>query len=207
MRRPLNGLLRQPLRSAQRSPRISYSQGLRSSEAGPIALVTKAVQARKTTPRRLLEAMNQRSRDRHRQLMAEIRGDVAAGAESPLEMKYLHDLERPHGLPRGNRQQRRHGLPYLSDVGYDEFRVLVELDGRVGHECRAISRYESRQPVRFDRMDHTALRLVRRFVSALSRRIPDCFSPGHPRLERRANQVSRVPPRARNRAAGMIVRV
>jgi hypothetical protein len=61
--------------------------------------------------------------------MADILGDVAAGAESPLEMKYLHDVERPHGLPPGNRQQRRYGLPYLSDVGYDEFRVLVELDG------------------------------------------------------------------------------
>jgi hypothetical protein len=115
-----------------------------ASEGDLIALVTKAVQARRTTPRRLLEAMSQRSRYRHRQPMADILGDVAAGTGSPLEMKYSHDVERRDGLPHGNRQQRRHGLPYLSDVGYDEFRVLVELDGRIGHECRAISRYEPR---------------------------------------------------------------
>jgi hypothetical protein len=105
-----------------------------ASESELVALVTKAVGGRRTTPRRLLEAMNERSRYRHRRLLADILGDVAAGAESPLEMKYLHQVERPHGLPRGNRQQRRHGLPYLSDVGYDEYRVLVELDGQTGHE-------------------------------------------------------------------------
>ena len=127
------------LRSVSAPPRLTVEDTVldlsaAASDADLIAVVTKAVQARRTTPRRLLEAMNQRSRYRHRQLMADILGDVATGAESPLEMKYLHDVERPHGLPRGNRQQRRHGLPYLSDVGYDEFRVLVELDGRVGHE-------------------------------------------------------------------------
>ena len=26
------------------------------------------------------------------------------------------------------------GLPYVSDVGYDAYRVLVELDGREGHQ-------------------------------------------------------------------------
>jgi Transcriptional regulator, AbiEi antitoxin len=66
---------------------------------GNVALLTTAVQRRKTTPRRLLAAMNERSRYRHRWLVAEILGDVAAGAESPLEMKFLRDVERPHGLP------------------------------------------------------------------------------------------------------------
>ena len=99
-----------------------------------MALLTTAVQRRKTTPRRLIAAMNERSRYRHRQLVADILGDVAAGAESPLEMRFLHDVERPHGLPRGGRQQSRRGLPYVSDVGYDDYQVLVELDGRKGHE-------------------------------------------------------------------------
>ena len=99
-----------------------------------VALVTKAVQGRKTTSRRLLKALNGRSRYKHRKVLGDILRDVAVGAESPLKMRFLHDVERPHGLPRGNRQQRRHGLPYLSDVGYDGYRVLVELDGRLGHE-------------------------------------------------------------------------
>jgi hypothetical protein len=105
-----------------------------ASEADLIALVTQAVQSRRTTPRRLLKAVNERSRCKHRRLLADILGDVAAGAESPLEVRFLHDVERPHGLPRGNRQQLRHGLPYTSDVGYDDYQVLVELDGRTGHE-------------------------------------------------------------------------
>ena len=104
-----------------------------ASEGDVVALLTTAVQRRKTTPRRLIAAMNARSRYRHRRLVADILGDVAAGAESPLEMRFLHDVERPHGLPRGVRQQSRRGLPYASDVGYDDYQVLVELDGRKGH--------------------------------------------------------------------------
>ena len=105
-----------------------------TSEAELVALVAKAVQRRRTTSRRLLEALDERSRYKHRRLLADILGDVTAGVESPLEMKFLHHVERPHGLPRGNRQRSRCGLPYVSDVGYDKCRVLVELDGRTGHE-------------------------------------------------------------------------
>ena len=78
--------------------------------------------------------MNERSRYKYRKLVTGILGDVAVGAESPLEMRFLHDVERPHGLPRGDRQQSRRGLPYASDVGYDDYQLLVELDGRKGHE-------------------------------------------------------------------------
>ena len=126
-------------RSVGAPPRLTVEDAVldlsaTASEAELVALVTKAVQSRRTTPRRLLLTMNERSRYKHRRLLADILGDVAAGAESPLEMKFLHHVERPHGLPRGNRQRRRHGLPYLSDIGYDGYRVLVELDGRTGHE-------------------------------------------------------------------------
>jgi hypothetical protein len=105
-----------------------------ASEADLVSLMTTAVQRRKTTPRRLLAAMNERSRYKYRKLVSGILGDVAVGAESPLEMRFLHDVERPHGLPRGDRQQSRRGLPYASDVGYDDYQLLVELDGRKGHE-------------------------------------------------------------------------
>jgi hypothetical protein len=52
-------------------------------------------------------------------------------------MRFLHDVERPHGLPRGDRQQSRRGLPYASDVGYDDYQLLVELDGRKGMNALA----------------------------------------------------------------------
>jgi hypothetical protein len=68
-----------------------------AGEADLVALITKAVQSKRTIPRRLHEALSARSRYADRQLLADILGDVAAGAESPLEMRFLHDVERPHG--------------------------------------------------------------------------------------------------------------
>jgi hypothetical protein len=55
------------------------------------------------------------------------------GAESPLEVTYLRDVERARGLPPGARQISHTGLPYCSDVSYEKYLLLVELDGRVGH--------------------------------------------------------------------------
>jgi len=59
--------------------------------------------------------------------------EVAAGAESALEVMFAQDVERPHGLLVGRRQKSRLGLPYCTDVGYDAFALLVELDGQDGH--------------------------------------------------------------------------
>jgi hypothetical protein len=99
-----------------------------------VGLLTTAAQLRIITPQRLLTAMESRSRQRHRGLIRTILGDVADGAESPIELLYLNDVERAHRLPEGRRQRTRFGLPYRSDVGYDAFQLLVELDGRVGHD-------------------------------------------------------------------------
>jgi hypothetical protein len=70
-------------------------------------------------------------------LLGVLLSDVGAGAESPLELTYLWDVERAHGLPVGRRQASRLGLPYASDVSYDAFGLLVELDGRLGHDGAA----------------------------------------------------------------------
>jgi hypothetical protein len=37
-------------------------------------------------------------------------------------------------LPKGSRQQSRSGLPYQTDVDYEEYGLIVELDGRAGHD-------------------------------------------------------------------------
>jgi len=99
-----------------------------------LGLVTSAVQSRKVTSERLLAALDRRSSHRHRKLIGDLLADVAAGAESPLEVSFLREVERPHGLPKGSRQKSRAGLPYVSDVGYDEHALLIELDGRTAHE-------------------------------------------------------------------------
>ena len=99
-----------------------------------VHLVTRAVQLRTTTPSRLLACLDDRPRHPHRRLLTQLLADVAEGAESPLELGYLRNVERAHGLPPGRRQYQRVGLRYYTDVGYDAYRLLVELDGRLGHE-------------------------------------------------------------------------
>ncbi len=104
-------------------------------ERGVVGLVTQAVQTRRTTTAALRRRLHERGHVRHRALLAALLGDVAEGAESPLELGYLRTVERPHGLPRGSRQLRnRHG--HVRDVGYRAYGVVVELDGRLGHEGR-----------------------------------------------------------------------
>ena len=101
--------------------------------------MTTVVQRRMTTPDRLRSRLENRSRHVHRALLIGILADVAEGAESPLELRYLRTVERPHGLPRGDRQNSRAGLRYVRDVLYEEFGLLVELDGQDGH--RDIGRF------------------------------------------------------------------
>lgn len=96
--------------------------------------VTRAVQRRLTTPKLLERALRGRTRHPHRTLLAELLLDVAEGAQSPLELRYLRDVERPHGLPRGRRQRPSPTRPAVRDVHYERYGVVVELDGRRGHE-------------------------------------------------------------------------
>lgn len=100
-------------------------------DAAVVDLVTRAVQSRRTSPEKLLRALERRSRHRHRRLVRRLLGEVAAGAESPLELDFLRDVEQAHGLPTGVRQ--RVVAARRQDVRYEEFGVVVELDGRLGH--------------------------------------------------------------------------
>ncbi len=95
--------------------------------------VTSAVQRRRTTPRRLREALAARDRVTQRRLLSDLLEDVREGAQSPLEVSYLRDVERAHGLPRGRRQLRRGRARAHHDLGYREFGLIVELDGQLGH--------------------------------------------------------------------------
>ena len=104
------------------------------TEAELVGWVASAVQKGLTTPRRIGAAAEQRNRLPHRQLLMDLVADTAKGAESALEIRYLRNVERAHGLPTGARQQSRTGLPYLRDVDYDPCALIVELDGRKGHE-------------------------------------------------------------------------
>jgi hypothetical protein len=104
-----------------------------ATEREVISLVSTAVQKRLTTPARVRERLVARRPVGHRALLLALLADVAKGAETPLELAYLRSVERPHGLPKGERQQHNRTGDWL-DVLYRDFRTIVELDGRLGHE-------------------------------------------------------------------------
>jgi very-short-patch-repair endonuclease len=100
-----------------------------------IALLARACQRRLTTPYVLSETMQLRARQRWRAEITEALGDVAAGVHSPLEHRYVRDVERAHGLPEAKRQARadHHGHEIFRDALYRRYRLIVELDGRANH--------------------------------------------------------------------------
>ena len=96
--------------------------------------VTAACQRRLTTPERLADALGRRKKIRWRPMVEAMLGDVAEGAQSPLELRHLRRVERAHALPTGCRQRRVAGSRVIwIDVDYAEYGVRVELDGRIGH--------------------------------------------------------------------------
>ena len=99
-----------------------------------VGLITQVTQKRLTTPDRILTELAQRRVHQHRALIEGVLEDVQEGVESALEYRYLHEVERPHGLPKGKRQLRRVEFGYRIDVDYELFGLLVELDGLLGHE-------------------------------------------------------------------------
>lgn len=102
---------------------------------GAVAVLADACAQRKTTPEALVEALRRLSRLPGREALLEILDDVASGAHSVLERRYLRDVELAHGLPTGERQvDETSGTKRVRrDVKYSEQRTLVELDGQFGH--------------------------------------------------------------------------
>jgi hypothetical protein len=102
-----------------------------------VGVLADLVQDRRTTPGRLLAALAERTRLRHRALLIEVLSDVRTGVHSVLEYRYLVDVERAHGLPVGRRQRRvsTDGSTTYRDVEYRPQELTVELDGRLAHSA------------------------------------------------------------------------
>lgn len=97
--------------------------------------ICRAVGRRRTTAERLRAALNARKKFRWRHDIELALGDVAGGALSFLERRYVHGVERPHGLPSATRQfrtARRGSVKYLDNL-YEDYQVCVELDGTAAH--------------------------------------------------------------------------
>ena len=111
--------------------------GSAATDADAVEPLLRACRLRITSPGRLLTASADLARLRRRQLLHEVCAEVGLGLTSTLERRYARDVERRHGLPAATRQRRvttTGGRSAYRDVEYDEFGVIVELDGRLGHE-------------------------------------------------------------------------
>lgn len=157
----LHGLVRAAptivrVHTAQRRPRDPRWQFLRSARAGwgepprtrlaqtvvdlaaegdsdaIVAVVAEAIGRKRVSPAQLREVLAATARHPQRRLLEDLVGEVAAGSRSPLEVRYARDVERAHGLPAARRQEAPLSR-YDSDVWYEGYGVLVELDGRAYH--------------------------------------------------------------------------
>ncbi len=121
-------------------PRMTYDEAaldvaLATSDAmDAIGAIARAVQSRHTTAVRMQSSLAQRTRAPRRLFLESVLADVARGTCSVLEHEYLTRVERPHGLPSGQRQVR---AGTITGVVYRDLTVgeqLVELDGRLFHD-------------------------------------------------------------------------
>lgn len=123
-------------------PRIRFEEAVLDLAAGApsdlaaVALLGDACQSRRTTADRLLRGLDDRRRMSRRGWLVDVLHDVADGTCSALEHAYLGNVERPHGLPRGERQVRETvgDRVMFRDVLHRRFGLVVELDGRLYHD-------------------------------------------------------------------------
>lgn len=125
-------------------PRLSYAETVldlcaEAAEDDLAALLADAISGRRTTEKHLLRELARRSRVPRRALLRVMLGDVASGAHSALERRYLVDVERAHCLPTAIRQTHAHA-DHRNDCWYEEFGLLVELDGALNHTGSAAFR-------------------------------------------------------------------
>lgn len=103
-----------------------------------VGVLATACGDRRTTPARLLTALDRWPRLGRRPWLASVLTDLAQGTTSVLEHGYLTRVERAHGLPRARWQVRVEsgGRRRYRDATYDGGAV-VELDGAAHHGTRA----------------------------------------------------------------------
>jgi very-short-patch-repair endonuclease len=99
------------------------------------AWICRAIGHRRTTAQRIRAALDARARFPGRRDIELALADASEGVLSLLELRYVRDVERPHGLPSAQRQVRirqETGNWYLDNL-YESYLVCVEIDGTAAH--------------------------------------------------------------------------
>jgi hypothetical protein len=123
-------------------PRVRLEDALLSRCAGTasrvdaLAVLADACRRRITTPARLAAELRRRPTVARRGWLIQVLDEAAEGVQSLLESGYRRRVEQAHRLPRPDRQraERTEDGVVHRDVTYQRFRLVIELDGRIGHE-------------------------------------------------------------------------
>jgi very-short-patch-repair endonuclease len=109
--------------------------------------VTRAFARDLTDETKLRAAMGIRPKLRWRTDLDELIAAAAGGDHSVLEYRYDRDVERAHGLPKARRQ-----VPFTGPGGrrgrrdrvYEDYALVIELDGRLAHPVESQWRDKAR---------------------------------------------------------------
>lgn len=102
-----------------------------NSEDGTVAAVARALAQGRTTPDRLVTAMDTRRATRHSAVIRDLCRQAGSGIESALEWRFHRQVLVPHRLPHPTRQVR--SVVGRADCLYGWARLVVELDGIRDH--------------------------------------------------------------------------
>jgi very-short-patch-repair endonuclease len=108
--------------------------------------ISRAVSRNVVTVRALRGALARRSRIRWRAWLNDAFAEAHDGVLSPLELHYVRNVERAHGLPKSQHQARRrlNGRTYYKDNWYPEYRLAVEIDGPAYHANEQVQQDKDR---------------------------------------------------------------
>ncbi len=110
------------------------------------AWISRAVTRQLVTVGALRAAVAERSRIRWRKWLNDAFEESRDGVQSALELRYVRDVERAHGLPASQHQVRRqiNGKTHYKDNWYAEYRLAVEIDGPAYHGNEQVQRDNER---------------------------------------------------------------